>query len=239
MMRVWRPPPRAQNNPPMHPGLTQNTAHLPGFLAMPLPDEALPPCFRPVRPVEKAAPAAINVTALTQAIRRGEAAAFAQLYDLYGFRIYKHLLAVAKGDELAAREVFQTVAITLARKIAACEDERALWAWLRRVARNAFIDYCRARQRDARFVPMEETESVAPAATTGENNLREALRQVLADCAPEDRELLNAVYVDGRALGELAAQAGQSYKALESRLGRLRQKLRQKLLTQLRHDHRA
>jgi RNA polymerase sigma factor (sigma-70 family) len=217
----------------------QNTAHLPGFLAMPLPDDAAKPHFRPVVSAETGIPPAIQLTALTQAIRRGDAGAFAQFYDLYGFRVYKHLLIISKGDELAAREVFQTVAIKLAKKIAVFDDERALWAWLRRVAHNAFIDYCRAQKRDARFVPMEESESAPTANTPGENNLREALRRVLADCAPADRELLSAVYVDGQALGEIAAQSGQSYKALESRLGRLRQKLRQKLLTQLRHENRS
>ncbi|HTB62414.1 MAG TPA: hypothetical protein VK737_02400, partial [Opitutales bacterium] len=69
--------------------------------------------------------------------------------------------------------------------------------------------------------------------------LNESLRQALAECTPEDRELLQAVYVDGQSLGEVAAQNGQTYKALESRLGRLRQKIRQQLLTRLRHEERT
>jgi len=219
----------------MH-GNGQNIAHLPGFLAMPLPDDAAPLRLRPAVSAKAGVASAVNLAVLTQAIRRGDADAFAQFYDLYGFRIYKHLLVLARGDEQAAREVFQTVAIKLAKKTAVFDEEGPLWAWLRRVAHNAFIDYCRVRQRAERFVPMEENESVALSTAVGENKMREALRLVLAECAPDDRELLNAMYIDGRALGELAAQSGQSYKALESRLARLRQKLRQKLLTHLRHE---
>ena len=66
-----------------------------------------------------------------------------------------------------------------------------------------------------------------------------ALRQVLAECDPREAELLRAIYVDQRPLRELAAESDQTYKALESRLARLRQKLKSKLLSRLRHENRS
>jgi RNA polymerase sigma factor (sigma-70 family) len=53
---------------------------------------------------------------------------------------------------------------------------------------------------------------------------------------PDEQELLRAAYEDERPLKELAEESGQTYKAVESRLGRLRQKLKTRLLSQLRNE---
>jgi RNA polymerase sigma-70 factor (ECF subfamily) len=161
--------------------------------------------------------------------------AYAQFYELYSFRIYKHLLAISHGDELAAREVFQSVALKLTRRMEVFDDERRLWSWLQRVTRNAFVDFCRARRRNARFVSLEEPAG-PPSPVEPESRMREWLMRLLDECEPAERELLQAFYVDGTPLGELAVQSSQTYKALESRLARLRQKLRAKLLNSLRHE---
>jgi len=197
-------------------------------------DAAMPPWWTKV--VKPADWGVVDLGALTRAVRAGDAGAFARFYDLYGFRVYKHLLVLARGDENIAREVFQTVAIKLAKKMAVFDEERPLRAWLQSVARNAFIDFCRGRKRETKLVPMEEVEAVMGAEDGAADRLREGLRQAMAECAPEEREWLNAIYVDGKSVGEVAAQTGQSYKALESRLARLRLKVRKNLLTHLRHE---
>ena len=63
-----------------------------------------------------------------------------------------------------------------------------------------------------------------------------ALQQALSQLSPEESELMQEVYVDERSLGEVARESGQSYKAIESRVGRLRLKLRTNLLKYLRHE---
>src|SRR5437763_16571754 len=78
---------------------------------------------------------------VTAAIRRGDELAFSLFHDLYSLRLYKYLLVLAKGDEAAAREVLQAVVLKLARKMQTFEDESRLWAWMTRIARNAFIDH--------------------------------------------------------------------------------------------------
>jgi DNA-directed RNA polymerase specialized sigma24 family protein len=97
-----------------------------------------------------------DIQALTRAVRRGDADAFACFYDRYSFRIYKFLLVLARGDELEAREACQAVFIKLARRCDVFADEQRLWAWLCVLARNTFVDHCRARQRLNRFVPLED-----------------------------------------------------------------------------------
>ena len=72
---------------------------------------------------------------------------------------------------------------------------------------------------------------------TPEHQLGEILREALAALPPDERELIQAAYVDKRPLRELADEAGQTYKAVESRLARLRRKLKEQLLKELRHEN--
>jgi len=178
-----------------------------------------------------------DIQALTRAVRRGDADAFSRFYDLYSFRLYKFLLVLAHGDEHEAREVCQGVFIKLAKRCDAFDDERRLWAWLCVVARNTFLDHCRSRQRLNCFVPLDELPTEPNAYMHPEHRLGEILHEALAALPPDDRELIQAAYVDKRPLRELADEAGQTYKAVESRLGRLRHKLKEQLLNDLRHEN--
>ena len=183
------------------------------------------------------AAAAADIRALTRAVRRGEADAFSRFYDLYSFRLYKFLLVLARGDETEASEVCQAVFIKLAKRCDAFDDERRLWAWLSVLAKNTFIDHCRSRQRWNRFVPLDALPTEPNGHENPDHWLGEILREALAALPPDERELIQAAYVDKRPLRELADEAGQTYKAVESRLGRLRRKLKEQLLKDLRHEH--
>ena len=76
---------------------------------------------------------------LTEAIRQGDENAFTRFHRLYSLRLYKYLLVLAKGDDLEAREVLQAVVLKLATKMEVFNEERRLWAWMCRLARNAFL----------------------------------------------------------------------------------------------------
>ncbi len=129
--------------------------------------------------------------------------------------------------------------IKLAKRFQVFDEERRLWAWLCVVAKNAFIDHRRARQRDDRFVPLDDLAKDAEDEPRTPSQLSEILREILPTLPSEERELLQAAYVDGRPLGELAEASGQTYKAMECRLARLRRKLKEQLLNYLRHEHQS
>jgi DNA-directed RNA polymerase specialized sigma24 family protein len=59
------------------------------------------------------------------------------------------------------------------------------------------------------------------------------LQSALLVLTGEELELMRAAYVDERPLQELADASGQTYKAVESKLGRLRRKLKSNLLREL------
>lgn len=177
-----------------------------------------------------------EILALTQAIHRGDEAAFARFYDLYSLRLYKFLLVLVRGDENEAREVCQAVMIKLARRFEVFDEERRLWAWLCTLSRNAFIDHRRACQHRGLLVALEELPPTLEANGKPLPRLSELLRDALLELSAEERELLQAAYVDERPLLELADASGQTYKAVESRLARLRHKLKHQLLKRLRHE---
>jgi len=194
---------------------------------------------RPLKASGNTAEGAPGIRSLTLAIRRGDAAAFARFYDLYSFRLYRFLLVLARGDENTAREVCQAAMTKLAKRFEVFDDERMLWAWLCALAKNAFIDHYRAQRRRDRFVSLEEMPASLAGAENSTCRLSETLGEALAALRPEERELMQAAYVDGRPLQELADASGLTYKAVESRLARLRQKLKEQLLTDLRHENQS
>ena len=174
---------------------------------------------------------------LTSAIRRGDEAAFSRFHDLYSLRLYKYLLVLAKGEEADAREVLQVVVLKLARKMQIFDDESRLWAWMTRIARNAFIDHCRSRKCDHNFISLDELPADLSESGESETRLSACLTHALESFSSEEAELLRAAYIDETPLQSLADESGQTYKALESRLGRLRKKLKLTMLNYLRHEH--
>jgi RNA polymerase sigma-70 factor (ECF subfamily) len=192
---------------------------------------------QPLKASGNTAEGAPDIRALTLAIRHGDAAAFARFYDLYSFRLYRFLLVLARGDENAAREICQTALTKLARRFEVFDDERKLWAWLCTLARNNFIDHYRAQRRRDRLVSLEEMPASIAGADHSTDQLSELLREALAALRADERELMQAAYIDRRPLQELAAASGLTYKAVESRLARLRQKLKEQLLRELRHEN--
>jgi RNA polymerase sigma factor (sigma-70 family) len=196
-------------------------------------------CALPLAAMPVSDSATDEVFALTAALRNGDETSFRRFHTLYAARLYSYLLVVARGDEGEAREVAQTVWVKVAARCETCADDRALWAWLTRVARNAFIDQRRARMaRERRIVPIDENADVHAELAERDTALRAGLREVLAALPADERELLDAVYVDGQPLGAIAAAAGASYKAIESKVGRLRSRVRALLLKSLRHESR-
>jgi RNA polymerase sigma-70 factor (ECF subfamily) len=182
-------------------------------------------------------PARANaVRELTAAIRAGDEQAFSQFYDLFHLRLYKYALFLCKGNEQEAREILQTVVLKLAQKFQVFDDEKRLWAWLCRCLRNAYVDLCRARRRDNKLVSLHELPGDLPEVKFIDDSWSHALIRAMDQFTPDEQELLRAAYEDERPLQELADESGQTYKAIESRLGRLRQKLKSRLLSQLRNE---
>jgi RNA polymerase sigma-70 factor (ECF subfamily) len=174
------------------------------------------------------------IASLTRRLAAGEDDAFRQFQALYFDRLYRFLLVVARGDETLAREALQETLVRVARHARNFEGEDAFWNWLRAVGRNAARDAGRKQRRYSAL--LERFTRISPSAVPAaghENSLAAALEESVSELEPEDRLLIEGKYLDGQSVRELSALAGLTEKAVESRLLRLRRRLRDCILNKL------
>ena len=177
---------------------------------------------------------------LAARILRGDERAFRSLFDSYFPRLYRFALARLGGDRDAANEVVQQTFCKAIERLDAYRGEAALYTWFCQICRNTLVDYCRARNREARMVtPLEDDASVraalealtAPAAEEpdAQASRRDVARLVQAtvDILPERYgDVLEWKYVDDLSVDEIAGRLALSAKAAESLLTRAREAFR-------------
>jgi len=178
-----------------------------------------------------------DVPALTRAMTKGDEMAYRTFYGAYFDRLLRYLLVVARGDEEAAREALQSALVRVARHIRVFQDEAAFWSWLTVLARSAFADERRKRGRYfaflERFRLVAATEQMDKEA---DDSLRALLEQKLKALPCEDQELMRRKYFEHRPVRELAAALQTTGKAIESRLSRIRRKLKEAVLAELKNE---
>jgi RNA polymerase sigma factor (sigma-70 family) len=180
-----------------------------------------------------------DIHSLTRAIVKGDEAAFGEFYERFSGRLYGLLLFLTSGREEIAREVLQTTMIKVARKFRVFEHDAALWAWLSQVARNALVDYIRERSRLPNPVSIDLVNSSVGAPGVAEEELLEWLEGGLDQLDEEERALVESVYFQRRQQRELADESGTTQKAIESKLARIRAKLRRFVLQRIKNERRT
>lgn len=181
----------------------------------------------------------VSVPEMTAAIARGDEDAFTRFHHLYWNRLYAYLMVLTKGNETHAADLAQTTMVRAAGRLPPMDSERALWAWLTRVARNALIDARRTGERRPQTVQWSDgipAAEIITGDTLDEAALLSALEDALLELPSEERALIEETYFKGRKQADVAVERGLSLKALESRLTRLRRKLRQTLLSSLQNE---
>ena len=177
---------------------------------------------------------------LTEAVAAGDEQAFGAFYDRYYDRLFRYLVVLTRGDETRTRDLLQVTLIKVVRAIKPFEEECRLWQWLKTIARNTFLDSIRQASRIPNLIPLFEMDaelSSAPDDGDGEWPLIEALDACLVDLPPFERDLVEACYFRNVSQQEAAIQRNTTAKAIESKLARLRQKLRVAILRRLRHEN--
>jgi RNA polymerase sigma factor (sigma-70 family) len=170
-----------------------------------------------------------DTAALTRALQRGDEAAFRWLHAEWGARIFRYALALSAADHALADEIAQATWRRAVRHLRPVENEIALWNWLARAARNAATDL---RRVDGRYRAALE-RCPAPTADNQDDSLSVALELALGQLTDEERRLLEARYSQRASLEETAARLGCTARAVEGRLARLREKLRELIVVQL------
>ncbi|HVM50399.1 MAG TPA: RNA polymerase sigma factor [Candidatus Acidoferrum sp.] len=171
---------------------------------------------------------------------KGDEEAYRAFYDAYFQRLWRYLLVVTGGDEEASREALQATLVRVVRHIKPFPNEGAFWSWLTVLARSALSDQTRKCRRYLAFLdrfrlhaPIQEA---APDEGDADARLFALLDQGLAALPEDECELVRQKYIEGRSVREIAGERQTSEKAIESRLVRIRRKLKETVLHELREE---
>lgn len=169
---------------------------------------------------------------LARRIARAEPGAFEQLVALYQPRVERlaHRL-LGWGD--GAQDVVQDVFLAALRKAGTFRGDASLLTWLTvitlnrcrthrrrnllRLRAHGFLSHRSARQAESSDRPAIEDERAR------------RVRTAVAGLAPKDREVIVLCYLEHRSTAQIAALLSISQNAVEVRLHRARQKLREPL----------
>ncbi len=165
----------------------------------------------------------MNVDFETYAIhaaQRGSEQAWRQLFERHFDAVYRFCIALAGGRHDLAEELVQQVFVTAARRIHRFDFSRATFrAWLLGIAKNRHMTMQASEQRRKRHEESSAKGS-SEAVTRGEPDLR--VHEALARLPSNYRIVLDAKYLRGLSMKEIAADSGASIEAIESLLRRAR-----------------
>ena len=160
-----------------------------------------------------------DVGRLTRAMMRGDEGAWREFHDRY----YEDLRRVALSRGVSESEVADVIQRSYLRILkhmkpfSSADDFRA---WCCCLLRSEVIDVSR---KNGRRISMVERFKVW---ASGKSAHWAEVGDPLEGMAAADKDLLERHYVDGWSQAELAAEAGVSVKAIESKMARLRRKAR-------------
>lgn len=184
-----------------------------------------------------------SVASWTLDMQRGKEEAFHVLYDQYYLRLYRYLLVVSFGNESLTQDAIQETMIRVAQKVKSMTSEEEFWRWLVVIARNTLRDKARKQtryrgmlQRFAEGLLFRKQEQDPGLDVDPEIRYSELLREALATLSFEDRNILTQKYFDGLSIKEIAAHENTTPKAVESKLTRLRVRIKNELLKRLANE---
>ncbi|HWB07489.1 MAG TPA: sigma-70 family RNA polymerase sigma factor [Verrucomicrobiales bacterium] len=171
----------------------------------------------------------------TAALRRGDERVWRDFHNAFYPRVFRWLLALAHGDEEAAAEAAHLTFLRAVRSVPHTGDSDELWRWMTRLARCAYIDEWRKRKSRGILLRRWLDHSEPPGIPPADSDPLAVLDECLASLSSDDRDLLEEKYFARQPVRHLAADRQLSEKALESRLTRARERLRDALTQRLRH----
>ncbi|MEW6304988.1 MAG: sigma-70 family RNA polymerase sigma factor [Verrucomicrobiota bacterium] len=175
---------------------------------------------------------------LTARMARGEDAAYRHFHQLYFDRLHRYLLVVMAGNEAAARDALQQTYLRVVRHVREFPSADVFWSWLAVLARSSARDESRRQRRYLaaldRFFQRRVDNGIPD--VDADARLMELLEAALAGLPAEERELLEQKYYHRASVEEIALRSQTTLKAVESRLVRTRRKLREAILSALKHE---
>jgi RNA polymerase sigma-70 factor (ECF subfamily) len=177
---------------------------------------------------------------LTRAMAGGDETAYRIFYDVYFDRLLRYLLVVTGGNEEAASEALQLALVRVVRHVKVFETEAIFWSWLTVLARSALADESRKRRRYfsflEKFTRHQETGPGAMNNGEADEQLRALLARKLIALPDDEWQLVKQKYILRQSVREIADGQQTTEKAVESKLSRVRRKLKDAVLAELKNE---
>ncbi len=170
----------------------------------------------------------------TRAMVKGNEEAFNRFHKIYSGRLYRYLLVLGRGDEDQARENLQQTMLRVIRYIKSFSEEEVFWRWLVRIARTVIIDHIRRQDRRKESV-LPEAIAMPRSDDRGDIMLG-LLETALGELDEKERALVEGAYFEHTSHKELAVARDTTAKAIESKLARIRNTLRESILRRIRNE---
>jgi RNA polymerase sigma-70 factor, ECF subfamily len=155
---------------------------------------------------------------LVRRVRTKDPRAFDELYERYSPRVFGYLFQRLNGNAEEAEDLTADVFTRVYQKIDAFQPHGApLSAWVFRIAHNRLIDAVRRRPRQVQ-VALEDAPEIISGPVFGGVNQEVALDEIkagLARLTPEQRQVIELRFLEGRSLAETAAIAGRNEDAVK------------------------
>jgi len=180
-----------------------------------------------------------RVRRVTRRMRDYDEVAFREFYETYCDRLYRYLIVLTRGNEGLSRDLLQESMTKIMKRMREFDNEAHLWNWMATIVRNSFIDWMRQNQRAPKIVPLIEARRDETAATAASGSDREMLDELdccLLELEPQERSLIERFYLEEGSYQSLAESDQSTAKAVESKLARIRHKLKAALFRRLRHE---
>lgn len=148
---------------------------------------------------------------LVSRAKAGDAEAFGALYDAYAERVYRFLL-IRVGQPADAEDLLQQVFLRVIESLPRYEQRGLPFgAWLFRIARNAAIDFGRARRITGRLDPADAwaVDPLEPAELVERAAELAALRTALDALSSEQRDVIVYRFFAGLSHAEIGALVGK------------------------------
>ena len=170
-----------------------------------------------------------EITVLVERAKGGDREAYGELVGRFQGSVYAMALGRVRNP-LEAQELAQDVFVHAMRKLPQLRDPRCFAGWLRRITARMAIN--RLTRRGPLFgADPEMLDAVAARERTAEDNFAageavEQLKAALAGLKTLDRQALDAFYLRGRSLKQIAREFGVPTGTVKRRLHVARQRLK-------------
>ena len=187
--------------------------------------------------VQQSSPPALDLASLTAGMVRSDESAYRRFFDLYYNRLLRYII-VLTGNEESAHEALQMTLLRIAKHVRRFDSEEAFWSWLTVLARSSVIDEGRKSRRYLALLTrfFEHQQIGASNANTADTRLLDLMRSNMEKLPDDERQLLHLKYSAGQSIRSLADQLSMTEKAVESRLSRARDRLKETILSQLKRE---